>query len=106
MAEDATEIAARWGQYVPPRVPKEEAQKVVEAYFPGAYTSKEKTSHWLIVTHEALRLADQHGFSANFPGGRLAIPHTGGREVKQYYIKALLEAIEIKEVFDRVNEEP
>src|SRR2546425_12874327 len=106
MADDAATIVGRWRQQVPPRVPKEEVQKVVEAYFPEAYTIKERTSHWLIVQHEALRLADQHGFSAHFVGGRLSIPHTGGREVKQVYVKALLEAIEIKEIYDRVNEEP
>src|SRR5438094_10052930 len=105
MADDAATIVGRWRQHVPPRVPKEEVQKVVEAYFPGAHTIKEKTSHWLIVQHELLRLASQHGFSAHFTGGRLSIPHTGGREVKQVYVKMLLEAIDIKELYDRVIEE-
>ena len=35
------------------------------------------------------------------PGGRLSISHTGGRQVKAYLIRHLLEAIEIKEAYDR-----
>jgi hypothetical protein len=100
MADDAAKIVEQWRKHVPPQVPKEEVARVVEAYFPRHYHHSESGSHFLIVEHEALRLAGQHGWSANFRGGTLSISHTKGRYVKAYLVRFLLEAIDIKEAFD------
>ncbi|MBI3910163.1 MAG: hypothetical protein HY320_04435 [Armatimonadetes bacterium] len=100
---DAAEIVQRWRKRVPPEVPKEDVLKVVEAYFPGSYELTSGSSHFLIVKHEALRIAHERGFSASFPGGRLSLSHTRGRYVKKYLIQNLLEAIDVREAFDRVQ---
>jgi hypothetical protein len=100
MADDAAQIVERWRRHVPPEVPRDEVARVVAAFFPGSYEHSDRGSHFIIVRHEALRLADKHGWSANFPGGTLSLSHTKGRHVKAYLVKMLLEAIDIKEAFD------
>ena len=42
------------------RLTVETQARVVDAYFPEAYTVNPKGSHFLIIKHEALRLADPH----------------------------------------------
>src|SRR5690349_12670443 len=101
MARDAAEIVRGWRERRPPTVPKEDVITVVEAYFPGYCEYSDRGSHFLIVSHPALRLASEHGYSANFPQGRLSLSHSKGKEVKGYLIRHLLEAIDIKDTYDR-----
>jgi hypothetical protein len=105
MAEDATEIVKRWRNNVAPEEPKEDVLKVVEAFFPASSVRSGKGSHYIIVEHEALRLAEQHGLNANFPGGKLSISHTKGKNVKAYLVKDLLLAIDCKEAFEKAREQ-
>jgi hypothetical protein len=104
MAGDAADIVAGWRRNVAPTVSKEEVEKVVRAYFSGAYTHGTTGSHWIIVEHEALRIAWQQGWTSRIRGGTLSIPLSGGRHVKKVYVQNLLEAIDLKEAFDRAQE--
>ena len=116
MSDDAARIVEEWRKYIPPEVPKEDVVRVVAAYFPGSYELKEDSksakstkktrsggSHFLIVQHECLRIVDAQGYSANFRGGRLPICPSGGRHVKADLVKNLLEALDIKDAYDRVT---
>lgn len=70
-------------------VPVNELYSVLDYYFPGMYRSG-KGSHGIVIAHP--RLSGHPHFA---PVGELTIPISGGQQVKHFYIKRLLLAIDI-----------
>jgi hypothetical protein len=102
MAEDVSEIVARWRENVPPEVSKEEVEKVVEAYFPQTRKYRGKSgSHWLIVEDADLKFAEENGFPTGTTQGIMTFSLVGGKRVKAYQVKNLLAAITVKEAAER-----
>ena len=106
MADTASEILEKWREHIPPEVPKEDVEKVVEAYFPGLYQYPEgKGSHWLRVSDPVLKMLQEKGFDTGTLGGVLSFSHTKGRRVKQYLVKNLVDAITLKEEWNKLPEQ-
>ena len=104
MAKNAEEIVEEWSQNIPPLTPKEDVEKVVEGYFPGLFTNKERTegrkskgSHWLTVTDPELRSLQEEGIETGTIGGTMSFSHVDGKWVKRVYVDNLLKAIKIKQ---------
>ncbi len=64
-------------------------EAVLRRYFASGFSQAEGGSHQLRVSHPALF---QH---PHFIGGTLSIPVNGGQSVKPFYLKRIVEAIEI-----------
>ncbi|HEY3282262.1 MAG TPA: hypothetical protein VGN26_08325 [Armatimonadota bacterium] len=105
MARSADEILAAWRSNVPPTVPIGDVERVVKAYFPDAYRQGGKTSHFIVIHHEALEIAQKHGYRAHFRGGNLSISHVHGREVKKIYVDQLRDAVDLVIQFTRARKQ-
>jgi hypothetical protein len=102
MANDAAKIVARWRNNIPPESPKEDVDKVVAEYFPGEFTDKSAPgSHQISIESNALELAHRLGRTAKYPGGFLSLSEKGGRKVKKWLVRLLLDAIELKEEIEK-----
>ncbi len=67
----------------------ETVEAILRHYFASGFSMAEGGSHQLRVSHPALF---QH---PHFIGGTLSVPVTGGQSVKPFYLKRIVEAIEI-----------
>lgn len=98
MADKVAELLKKWNNHVPPEVPIDDVLRVVKEKFPDHYQSTGKTgSHFLVISHPDLKLAQEHGITDNFTGGRLSLSSVSGKTVKAYLVRFLLEAIVIVE---------
>lgn len=82
-------LLASWKTQPQPDADVETVAAVLIRYFPSGFSKAEGGSHQLRVTHAAL-FAHPH-----FVGGSLSIPVKGGQSVKPFYLKRIVEAIEI-----------
>ncbi len=103
MAKSAQEIVDEWHNNIAPLTPKEDVERVVEAFFPGLYTNKEQTpgrkskgSHWLTVTDPDLYFLEAQQYDTGTLGGTLTFSHVEGKWVKKVYVVNLLQAITTK----------
>jgi hypothetical protein len=106
MAKSAHEIVEDWRNNIPPHTPKEDVEKVVEAFFPGLFTNKEQTpgrkskgSHWLSVTDPELAWLQDQGVETGTLGGTMSFSHVEGKWVKRVYVDNLLQAITTKQEY-------
>ena len=74
----------------------EEVISVLDKYFNGYWYIKGGTgSHNLYLEHPSMKLDGRYG-----PLGQLLIPTVSGRKVKPYYLKKIIEAINLLEDYD------
>ena len=106
MADTPENIVQKWRQNVPPNVPKEDVEKVVEFYFPGThrYTTK-SGSHWLVVEDPILRKLAEAGWLTGTQGGVLSFSHVSGKTVKAYLVKKFLDSIDLIEEWRQLPEQ-
>ncbi len=72
-------------------VRREEIESVLEHYFPGMWSFGSKTgSHVYKITHPKLKGVPGYGVDGDF-----SIPTTGGQRIKHWYLKKLIQAIDI-----------
>ena len=105
MADTAEDIVEKWRHNVPPNVPKEDVETVVDAYFPLTHRFSSGGSHWLMLNDPVLAVAAELGLLTGTIGGKITFSHVKGRTVKAYQVKMLLDAVKIKEEFDALTEE-
>lgn len=82
-------LLAAWKNQPQPSATVETVEAVLRHYFLSGFSVAAGGSHQLRVSHPALF---QH---PHFVGGTLSIPVTGGQNVKPFYLKRIVEAIEI-----------
>lgn len=107
MADKPAEILSRLQQYIPPKVDLADVLVLLDAYFAGSYTRTPSSgSHQYVISHVALRIADEWGMLTGCLGGRLTISVTdGNRKVKKWIVANILQAIEAKIAYDKINPE-
>ena len=112
MAKSAQDLVEDWRSNIAPLTPKEDVERVVEAYFPGLFTNKEreagrksKGSHWLAVTDPELYFLEKQGIDTGALGGTLSFSHVEGKWVKRIYVEHLLQAITIKQDYAEARAE-
>lgn len=94
-------LLAAWKTQPQPNADVETVEAVLSRYFPSGFSRAEGGSHQLRVTHPAL-FAHPH-----FVGGTLSIPVKGSQIVKPFYLKRIVEAIEIVQIAEKEgNTEP
>ena len=81
-------LAARKNQ-PQPSATVETVEAILRHYFASGFSVAEGGSHQLRVSHPAL-FQNPH-----FIGGTLSVPVSGGQSVKPFYLKRIVEAIEI-----------
>ena len=82
-------LLASWKNQSQPSAPVETVEAILRHYFASGFFLAGGGSHQLRVSHPALF---QH---PHFVGGTLSVPVTGGQSVKPFYLKRIVEAIEI-----------
>lgn len=82
-------LLAGWKNQPQPAATVDTVEAVLRHYFAEGFSVAEGGSHQLRVSHPALF---QH---PHFVGGTLSIPVKGGQSVKPFYLKRIVEAIEI-----------
>ncbi len=82
-------LLAAWKTQPQPDASVETVEAVLLRYFPDGFSKATGGSHQLRVSHPAL-FAHPH-----FVGGTLSIPVKGGQSVKPFYLKRIVEAIQI-----------
>lgn len=82
-------LLAAWKNQPQPSATVETVEAILRHYFSSGFSVSEGGSHQLRVSHPALY---QH---PHFVGGTLSVPVTGGQSVKPFYLKRIVEAIEI-----------
>ena len=106
MADNAADILKKWRDNVPPEVSKEDVEKVVTACFSKTRRFTGNTgSHWLIVEDPILKALAEQGFDTGTTQGRISLSLVQGKRVKAYQIKNLLDAITLKEDYERMMAE-
>lgn len=96
-------LLAAWKNQPQPSATVETVEAVLRHYFSSGFSVAEGGSHQLRVSHPALY---QH---PHFIGGALSVPVTGGqtgcRSVKPFYLKRIVEAIEIVQEAENPSQE-
>ncbi len=90
-------LLASWKSQTQPDADVETVEAVLIRYFPLGFSKATGGSHQLRVSHPAL-FAHPH-----FVGGTLSIPVKGGQRVKPFYLKRIVEAIEIVQAVELEN---
>ncbi len=72
-------------------VPLEDIFTVLNTFFPDSYEfGGKRGSHIITVWHDCLKGESNFGIDGDF-----TIPTTGGKKIKHFYLKKLIEAIDI-----------
>ena len=92
-------LLANWKNQPQPSATVDTVEAVLRSYFGAAFSIAEGGSHQLRVSHPALF---QH---PHFVGGTLSIPVKGGQSVKPFYLKRIVEAVEITQAAERPSQD-
>lgn len=93
--DKAEKIIQKWKANRPVTVPVDDVRIVLEKFFPGKW-KWDGGSH-IVVTESILKAHPK------FNLGIITIPTVSGRSVKQFYIKNILQAIDLLKQFEEWN---